>query len=117
MGVWYSRPVLFVADVARAVHFYVDKLGFSEKWRYAEDVAQVDHDDCEIIVSRQWPEKTGNGMLFIELTPAGWKALPEALAARDVAFTWSRWGYRVLIVDDPDGNQLFFPDPEDPGDM
>ena len=115
MGQWYSRPVLFVADVQRAVDFYVGKLGFSERWRFADEVAQVDRDDCEIIVSSQRPPKTGMGMLFIELTAVDWKALPDALAANDIAFTRGHWGYPVLIVDDPDGNQLFFPDPEDPG--
>jgi hypothetical protein len=26
---WYSRPVLFVADVQRALRFYLDSLGFN----------------------------------------------------------------------------------------
>jgi catechol 2,3-dioxygenase-like lactoylglutathione lyase family enzyme len=30
---WYSRPVLFVADVDRALRFYVDMLGFEKRWR------------------------------------------------------------------------------------
>jgi len=24
------------------------------------------------------------------------------------------WGYRILVVDDPDGNQLYFNDPHEP---
>lgn len=115
MGAWYSRPVLFVADVRRAVDFYVGKLGFGEKWRFADEVAQVDRDGCEIIVSSQRPEKTGKGMLFVELTADDFRALPDAFAQSGVAFTHGHWGYPVLIVDDPDGNQLFFPDPESPG--
>ena len=117
MGIWYTRPVLFVADLSRTVDFYVGQLGFTEKWRFDEVVAQVNRDECEVIVSSQWPDKVGNGMLFIELTPADWKTLPEMLEAQSVGFTWGRWGYRTVIVDDPDGNQLFFPDPEDPGSM
>ena len=40
MGAWYSRPVLFVADVTRAVDFYVGKLGLAvlqagQGWRVA----------------------------------------------------------------------------------
>jgi len=115
MGQWYSRPVLFVADVQRAVDFYVGKLGFSEKWRFADEVAQVDRDDCEIIVSSQRPPKTGMGMLFIELTAADFAALPGALADKGVEFTRGHWGYPVIIVADPDGNELYFPDPEAPG--
>ena len=30
---WYTRPVLFVADVNRALRFYVDLLGFEKHWQ------------------------------------------------------------------------------------
>jgi len=32
---WYTRPVLFVADVNRALGFYVDTLGFEKRWHEA----------------------------------------------------------------------------------
>jgi uncharacterized glyoxalase superfamily protein PhnB len=129
MGRWYTRPVLFVADVDAALAFY-GRLGFAEAWKFGENdapslsgekqggasvVAQVARDDCEIIFSRQWPDKVGTGMLFIELTAEDWAALPEAFAAQGVEFQRGWWGYRTLIVADPDGNELYFPDPEDPG--
>lgn len=114
MGKWYSRPVLFVVDVQRSVDFYVGKLDFIQKWRF-DGVAQVDRDECEIIVCSHWPEKQRNSMLFIELTPADYAALPGFLANRGVASRAAWWGYRTLIVTDPDGNELYFPDPEDPG--
>lgn len=130
MGKWYSRPVLFVADVDAALEFY-GRLGFEEAWKFAEDeapvlpapargggpsvVAQVQRDECEIILSRQWPDKVGKGMLFIALTDEDWAALPETLEARGVAYTRGWWGYQSLIVADPAGNQLYFPDPGDPG--
>lgn len=115
MGKWYTRPVLFVADVQRSVDFYVGKLGFSEKWRFEQEVAQVDRDECEIIVSAQRPPKTGKGMLFVELTAADFSALPASLTSSGVVFARGHWGYPVLIVTDPDGNELYFPDPTDPG--
>lgn len=131
MAKWYSRPVLFVADVDAALAFYVDQLGFAEAWKFTENdgpgvtgaqepgtstvVAQVNRETCEIILSGQWPDKAGQAMLFIELTTEDWAALPEALTARGVAFTYGHWGYRSLIVADPSGNQLYFPDPGDPG--
>jgi catechol 2,3-dioxygenase-like lactoylglutathione lyase family enzyme len=112
--------MMFVTDVDAAAAFYVDRLGFAEAWMFRDDagrkfVSQVDRDDSEIILSGQWPDKVGKGMLFIELTAPDWQALPAALEARDVAFRWGWWGYRTLIVADPDGNELYFPDPEDPG--
>lgn len=35
-------------------------------------------------------------------------ALRAELEARDLAVREGSWGYRLLVVDDPDGNQLFF---------
>jgi catechol 2,3-dioxygenase-like lactoylglutathione lyase family enzyme len=116
VGLWYSRAVLFVADVQRAVDFYVGKLGFREKWRHEQEVAQVDRDECEIILSAQRPPKIGMGMLFIELTAADFAALPSMLAASGVGSKRGRWGYDCIIVVDPDGNEIYFPDPTDPGD-
>ncbi len=116
MGLWYSRPVLFVADVQRAVDFYVAKLGFREKWRFQQEVAQVDRDECEIIVSAQRPPKIGMGMLFIELTAPDFAALPGMLASNGVPSRRARWGYDCIVVADPDGNEIYFPDPADPGD-
>lgn len=115
MGDWYSRPVLFVADVAASVAFYVGALGFSEAWRHEEDgrplVAQVDRNGCELILSSQWPHKAGTGMMFVSLDRTVFDALWPELAARGVAVREGFWGYPSKIVDDPDGNQLYFPEP------
>jgi catechol 2,3-dioxygenase-like lactoylglutathione lyase family enzyme len=68
---WYARPVLFVSDLERSVGFYVDQLGFKERWRHEDAgkllVAQVDRQSCELILSSQEPEKTGRGRMFISL--------------------------------------------------
>jgi catechol 2,3-dioxygenase-like lactoylglutathione lyase family enzyme len=116
---WYARPFFFVADVERALDFYVNSLGFTEKWRFAEEgkvfVAQVDREGCEIILSSQWSDRNGKGRLFIALTSAGYAALPGDLAGKGVTAKQGWWGYRSLFVADPDGNELYFPDPDDPG--
>lgn len=130
MGRWYTRPVLFVADVDAALDFY-GELGFSVAWQFAREdpparsaptpasgptvVAQVQRAECEVIFSRQWPDKVGTGMLFIELERDAWAALRGELSAADIAFEDGWWGYRSIIVTDPDGNKLYFPDPSDPG--
>lgn len=115
---WYSRPVLFVADIDRAASFYVGKLGFREAWRFAEEgksvAAQVSRGECELILSAAWPEKIGAGMIFISLDgPGDVDALRAECATRGVAVREDWWGYRCAIIDDPDGNQLYFPYPND----
>jgi hypothetical protein len=38
------------------------------------------------------------------------------LASNGVVSRQARWGYDCIIVADPDGNEIYFPDPTDPGD-
>ena len=121
MTEWFARPVLHVSDVEASLRFYVDRLGFTSPWRYDEDgrahVAQVDRQGCALILADTWPEKMGKGLMFISLnveppTPeaaaAAVDALRAELEARGVPVKEGSWGYRLLVVDDPDGNQLFF---------
>jgi hypothetical protein len=46
-------------------------------------------------------------------------ALRAELEARGVPVKEGSWGYRLLVVDDPDGNQLFFNYPREtaPGEL
>jgi len=123
---WFARPVLHVADVEASLRFYIDRLGFSSPWRYDEHgkarVAQVDRQGCTLILADTWPEKIGKGLLFISLNvepatqeaaAAAVDALRAELVARGVPVKDGSWGYRLLVVDDPDGNQLFFNYPGD----
>jgi len=124
---WFARPILHVNDVEASLRFYVDQLGFTTPWRYDEDgkahVAQVDRQGCALILADTWPEKIGKGILFISLNvePATHEAelaavdgLRAELEARGVPVKDGRWGYRLLVVEDLDGNQLFFNYPNEP---
>jgi catechol 2,3-dioxygenase-like lactoylglutathione lyase family enzyme len=120
---WFARPVLHVTDVEASLRFYVDRLGFTTPWRYEEDgrtrVAQAERQGCAVILSEQWPEKAGKGLVFIsvndtrEAQVAALDALRAEFEAKGVAVNEGSWGYRVLVVDDPDGNELFFNYPND----
>ena len=129
---WFARPVLHVADVEASLRFYIDRLGFSSPWRYDEDgrarIAQVDRQGCALILADSHffrenrsgafgPEKRGKGLMFISLNVephsleggiAALDALRAELEAKGVPVKEGSWGYRLLVVDDPDGNQLFF---------
>jgi uncharacterized glyoxalase superfamily protein PhnB len=122
---WFARPVLHVKDVEASLRFYVDGLGFTSPWRHNEDgkadVAQVDRQGCALILADTWadtwPEKIGKGLMFISLNVepatheaavAALDALRAELEAKGVPVKEGWWGYRLLVVDDLDGNQLFF---------
>ena len=120
---WFARPVLHVADVEASLSFYVNRLGFTSPWRYEEDgrahVAQVERQGCALILADTWPEKIGKGLMFISLNDtreaqiSTLDALRAEIEARGVSVKEGSWGYRLLVIDDPDGNQLFFNYPSD----
>ena len=118
---WFARPVLHVTDVEASLGFYVNRLGFTSPWRHDEGgrprVAQVDRQGCALILADTWPEKIGKGLMFISLNVepemreaavAALDALRAELEAKGIPVKEGFWGYRVLVVDDPDGNQLSF---------
>ena len=108
---WYARPVLFVADVNRALRFYVDLLGFEKSWHEGDGagtVCQVNRAECEIILCED-AARTDKGRLFVELTPDGLTELRREIAERSVPNETSWWGYDVIKIVDPDGNELLFP--------
>jgi catechol 2,3-dioxygenase-like lactoylglutathione lyase family enzyme len=117
MSLWYSRPVLFVESVERSIAFYTEKLGFAESSRYEEEgkilVAQVDREDCEILLNCQQPEKTGRGRIFISIDIEPLRALRTEFENRGAPIRDGWWGYDTMIIEDPDGNELFFPYPND----
>ena len=109
---WYTRPVLFVADVKRALRFYIDMLGFEKSWHEGDGaggVCQVNRAGCEIILCED-STRRDKGRLFVELTVDGRAALRREIAERSVPIEKSWWGMDVIKIVDPDGNELFFPE-------
>jgi len=130
MTEWFARPVLHVSSIEVSLRFYVDRLGFTVAWRYEEEgqarVAQVERQSCALILSDQWPAKVGKGLVFISLNVdpqthqagvAAVDALRGELEARGAQVKEGLWGYRLLVVEDLDGNQLFFNYPNEAQDL
>ena len=121
MTEWFARAVLSVRDVEASLRFYVERLGFTSPWRYEEEgrahVAQVERQGCALILADTWQEKAGKGVMFISLNvepttregeTAALDMLRAEFEAKGVSVKEGSWGYRLLVVDDPDGNQLLF---------
>jgi len=106
---WYARPVFFVADVNRALRFYVDVLGFEKRWGAGDGtVCQVDRGECEIILCEH-DTRRDRGRLFIELNVDGLAELRREIEQRSIPYQTAWWGYDSIQIDDPDGNELLFP--------
>ena len=108
---WYSRPVLFVADVKRALRFYLDLLGFEKAWHEGDGkgkVCQANRAGCEIILCED-PDRKDRGRLFVSLNQDDIAQLRSEIVERSIPSKKSWWGYDVIQIDDPDGNELLFP--------
>lgn len=108
---WYARPVFFVSDLQAALGFYITTLAFRKKW-HSDDgqgtVCQVDRGECEIILCED-PKRRDKSRLFVELTRDGIDELRREISERAVPAQKTRWGYDVIRIEDPDGNELLFP--------
>jgi catechol 2,3-dioxygenase-like lactoylglutathione lyase family enzyme len=105
---WYTRPVFFVSDIQRAIAFYVDKLGFKKKWHEAEGkgtVCQVDRGGCEVILCED-ATRDARSRVFLELSRAAVDQLLKEVSERSIPTKKLWWGYDVLQLEDPDGNEL-----------
>jgi catechol 2,3-dioxygenase-like lactoylglutathione lyase family enzyme len=100
-----------VADVNRALGFYVDTLSFQKRWHEGNGeggVCQVNRGECEIILCED-ATRRDRGRLFVELTAVALADLRRELAGRAVFVQETWWGSDAIQVKDPDGNELLFP--------
>ena len=103
--------MLFVADVNRALRFYIDMFGFETRWHEGDGagkVCQVDRGECEIILCED-ATRRDKARLFVALNVDGLTAFRREIVERSVPTEKSWWGYDLIKIVDPDGNELLFP--------
>ena len=114
MSDWSSSTLVFVRNVDEAIGFYVDRLGFTLNMRHEEDgralVAGVSRGSgCALLLTAQWPERVGTAILYTHLPDDALGLLLADLRQQDVVAKDGWWGTPLAVIEDPDGNQLFFP--------
>jgi catechol 2,3-dioxygenase-like lactoylglutathione lyase family enzyme len=113
MESWFSRTVFFVKDADRSIAFYRDKLGCVLDWNYQEEgrstVCQVSRQGFKLILAAQDDRKAGQGRIFV--THVEESALRKEIAEKGIEAQDDEWGMPVIVIEDPDGNQLLFAPP------
>jgi catechol 2,3-dioxygenase-like lactoylglutathione lyase family enzyme len=119
MDNFYARTVLFVKDAEAALAFYTNILGFKLDWNYQHEgrawVFQVSLFGFEVILNqvfRETTERAGHGRVFIGLEGNQAAALCDHVRAKGISVSSTEWGQPTLIINDEDGNELFFWLPE-----
>jgi catechol 2,3-dioxygenase-like lactoylglutathione lyase family enzyme len=103
--------VFFVSDLNRSLHFYIDLLGFTKSWHEGDGagtVCQVNRSDCEIILCED-AARNDKARLFVSLTADGVAELRREIQERSIPHKTTWWGYDVIQITDPDGNELLIP--------
>jgi len=123
-----AEPELFVADIAAAVEFFVQKLGFAMAFSYGEPpfYAQVKRDAARLNLKRVDrpvinPElRNREELLSAAMTVATANEIKQLFLefqSANVTFFQALkkqpWGAKNFIVKDPDGNLLLFAGPAD----
>ena len=120
MNSLYARSVFFVDDAGRALHYYVDQLGFTMDWNHEEEgrteVCQVSLFGFELILNQTHDRtrtRAGQGRLFIGLDDDQVAPLREHILAKGIKTERLEWGRPTLVMKDMDANELFFWLPHD----
>ena len=110
MSALYARAVFFVRDASAASRFYVDRLGFALDWNHEDVVLQVSLLGFELIlnqVSDATRARAGAGRVFIGLDDAQVAPFVAHVREKAIPVRQVEWGRPTLVIDDPDGNELF----------
>lgn len=113
---WAASTLVFVRDVDAAIRFYVDMLGFTLNMRHEHEgqalVAGVSHGDgFGLLLASQWPDRVGTAIFYAAFGPEDFARIRADLEAKRVTTKDGWWGQPLMIVADPDGNQIYFPVP------
>lgn len=115
---WASSTLIFVRDVDQAIGFYVDRIGFELHMRFEDEgkalVAGISRGDgCSLLLTCQWPDKVGKAVVYTAFDAPEFERTCAELQAKGVTLGDGWWGRPLVIVEDPDGNQIWFARPDD----
>jgi uncharacterized glyoxalase superfamily protein PhnB len=106
---WYARAVFSVVDIGKSLGYYCDLLGFEQTWKHEENgritVTQVNKGEFEIILSEEL-DRVGQARVFIALEAAELENLQQAILKNRIPSEPIHWGYQLIRLRDPDGNEL-----------
>ena len=117
-------PSVFVADVERAVDFYVNHLGFELSYRHDDptcDMAILEWDDVEIHINTcACDDRRHVGNSYFEVRVDNAPALFARYKEAGIPFRWALrpqpWGLTDFTIIDPEGNWVSFAGPADESD-
>lgn len=103
-------PIFHTADLARAAGFYVERLGFEERYRFGDGFVLLGLGSFELgLTAVEELEPAGRASLWLYTSDVD--AEVETLRAAGVEVVREpedmEWGERMATIRDPDTNEIF----------
>lgn len=109
---WYTRPIFSVSNIEQSLYHYCKLLGFEQAWKYEENqltlVTQVNRGEFELILAGNL-DRIGAGRVFVSLCEGEMKKLVSEIKENNISTEHIHWGYPSIRIQDPDGNEMIFP--------
>ena len=106
-----SISILYSADVARSLAYYIEKLGFDDKWEWDSPptFGGVVKDNVEIFFCEKGQGNPGTWLsVFVEDVDAYYESIKPKGAVIIAPPDSKEWNVREMLVQDPDGHIIRF---------
>src|SRR5258706_13467811 len=104
-------PILYSADVAKSIEYYVEKLEFEEKWEWdtPPTFGGVSKGNVQIFFCKQGQGNPGTWLsVFVDDVDEFYEAV-KAKGAKILSEPQTmEWHVREMLVEDPDGHKIRF---------
>ena len=104
-------PILYSTDVVKSVNYYVDILGFENKWEWGNptDFGGVSKNSVEIYFCLNGMGHPGTWLCLLVDDVDAYHDTIKAKGAKILSPPETmEWGLREMIVEDPDGHKIRF---------
>ena len=106
-----SVTILCCEDIERSMAYYIEKLGFDEKWQWdtPPTFGGVAKDDVEIFFCKKAQGNPGTWLCVVVDNVDDYYETIKDTGAKIVAPPQSKeWNMREMLVEDPDGHFIRF---------
>jgi len=106
-----SVTILYSTDIQRSLSYYIEKLGFSEKWEWdtPPTFGGVVKDDVEIFFCKNDQGNPGTWLcVVVDSVDEYYESIKQSGALILAPPESKEWNMREMLVQDPDGHIIRF---------
>lgn len=106
-----SISILYCADLKKSLDYYVNKLGFEEKWEWQDPppFGGVVKNDVELFFCEKGQGHPGTWLsIVVDNVDAYYESIKDKGAKIISAPESQKWNMREMLVEDPDGHIIRF---------